>query len=896
MAWRIISWVAPIAVALLAWPAAADDAPVLTTERYDGPGVTPAFVGNGYLGARIPFDGQGYSEKPIPTLSAVQGLFGVGRFLPWGPKVERRASLPAWSSLDYDDGSGRFALDKGVVRHYRQSLDLRHGALTTEIDWVSPGGRQVLLRYDVLPDRARPQAAVVRLRFVPGFAGPVSVIDPLDPATGRFVKPLHAGHDGGADYVDLATDLKGVAATLASELTAKDGPAVSVTAPQGGAAQKLTFDVSAGHTYEIVKTVGVAVSTDGDSQSPHDRAIEAAATEARLGYDEAKRDSDAAWDALWAAYIQIDGDPALQRAVRAAQFALFASARDDLPWAPSPTGLSSDGYMGHIFWDSETWMFPVYLATAPDIAKQLLEYRLGRLAGAQEFARQTGARGVRFPWESALGGGETVPLAGYGHEIHIVGDIALAAWQYWLATGDEKWLERAFPMLVGIADFWVSRASANPDGSRSIRDVVPPDENVLLRNRFGMFGVLAGGGALVDDSIYTNETARRALFIAAEAAQALSRVPNPAWVETARMLRTLPAGETGVRPEFAGYDGGSVKQADVVVLSYPWEETPSAAATQAELDYYAPRTDPNGPTMTDAIHSIVASQIGAPGCAAYSFTRRSVDPFMRPPYSQFGETRTGGVVTFVTGAGGFLQEFIYGYAGLRWRADALWLDPSLPPQLHGITLSALHWRGRTVRVEVRPQRTLVTLLAGDTMRVDWPGGSAMLAADAAVTVRTRLPASGTGGNLALCRPVTDSAPGPEPALTANDGSDATTWIAAEPGHSLTIDLEREVALDTVTVTRPPVLAVVGKSLLGPAFARPVLIHPEQTASEDVEISTDAKSWSSLGKVEAPGVRDLLQAGGRKARYLRLSAPDATADRPLVIGDVAATEAVPRTSP
>ena len=152
-----------------------------------------------------------------------------------------------------------------------------------------------------------------------------------------------------------------------------------------------------------------------------------------------------------------------------------------------------------------------------------------------------------------------------------------------------------------------------------------------------------------------------------------------------------------MHPEYAGYPGDAVKQADVTLLSYPWEHRQPRRVTRADLDYYVPRTDPGGPSMTDAIHSIVTSALGTPGCAAFTFTRRSVDPFLRPPYDQFAESRSGGAFTFTTGTGGFLQEFLYGYTGFRWRADRVRLDPSLPPQLTGVTASALHWRGRVLR-------------------------------------------------------------------------------------------------------------------------------------------------------------------------------------------------------
>jgi trehalose/maltose hydrolase-like predicted phosphorylase len=42
-------------------------------------------------------------------------------------------------------------------------------------------------------------------------------------------------------------------------------------------------------------------------------------------------------------------------------------------------GLSSQGYNGHIFWDSELWMYPSLLALQPAMAKSCLDYRSDRL-------------------------------------------------------------------------------------------------------------------------------------------------------------------------------------------------------------------------------------------------------------------------------------------------------------------------------------------------------------------------------------------------------------------------------------------------------------------------------------------------------------------------------------
>ncbi len=64
-----------------------------------------------------------------------------------------------------------------------------------------------------------------------------------------------------------------------------------------------------------------------------------------------------------------------------------------------------------------------------------------------------------------------------------------------------------------------------------------------------------------------------------------------------------------------------------------------AGAAAATLDYYAGRTDPDGPAMTDAVHAIDASAIDEPGCAAYTYLRRAYQPFARGPFALFSESR-----------------------------------------------------------------------------------------------------------------------------------------------------------------------------------------------------------------------------------------------------------------
>jgi hypothetical protein len=225
-----------------------------------------------------------------------------------------------------------------------------------------------------------------------------------------------------------------------------------------------------------------------------------------------------------------------------------------------------------------------------------------------------------------------------------------------------------------------------------------------------------------------------------------------------------------------------------------------------DLNFYTPRTDINGPAMTDAIHSIAAAAVDAPGCSAYTYMVRSYQPFLRAPYLQLSEFApiklTATAYDFLTGVGGFLQEFLYGFSGFRPLPNAVRLDPNLPPQLAGITLRNMAWQGRTFTVHIGPKETSVTLNSGAPLPVATPGGTKTVQPGVPLIIPTRRSDLQPTENLARCRQITatSSLPG-SPAVAAVDGSPATAWVAAEARASLTVDLANQVAVGEIKVAR-----------------------------------------------------------------------------------------------
>ena len=91
----------------------------------------------------------------------------------------------------------------------------------------------------------------------------------------------------------------------------------------------------------------------------------------------------------------IDGDPELQRVVRSMLFYLLCSADSGTAMGIPPMGLSSGGYYGHVFWDSDTWMFPALVLTHPDVARSMVAFRARTLPAARgERAGQRLPRGA----------------------------------------------------------------------------------------------------------------------------------------------------------------------------------------------------------------------------------------------------------------------------------------------------------------------------------------------------------------------------------------------------------------------------------------------------------------------------------------------------------------------
>jgi hypothetical protein len=283
--------------------------------------------------------------------------------------------------------------------------------------------------------------------------------------------------------------------------------------------------------------------------------------------------------------------------------------------------------------------------------------------------------------------------------------------------------------------------------------------------------------------------------------------------------------------------------------------------------------------MSDAVNQIDTAALHSPGCASYVYTERSIQPFMRDVFDQFSETNTGGAFTFMTGIGGFLQEFLYGYSGMRMAAHAVVLDPTLTGALTGVTLHSLHWHGRVFTVSIGRGTTRVTLQHGAALPIRSGGANSTVTTGHPLVLTTGDPQAAPTADVVRCASVTASSAqrGMIP-LAAIDGSPATDWQPVARHGRLTVGLGRAVTISHARLRWGRMWPPQPKPNVHPP-AGPV--KTARPTAYRLLTSSDGRHWRLVTHVRTRSNRvvDALSFGAVRARYVRVRIVSAKASLP-----------------
>jgi alpha,alpha-trehalose phosphorylase len=681
-----------------------------------------------------------YEVRPLPYAEAAYGNPEAGQTMinVTNGKVAR---------LLVDDEP--FDVRYGRLISHERRLDLREGVLQREVEWCSPAGQAVRIRttrmvsfvqravaavcLEVEPVGA-PARIVVQSELVANEPGPEAEEDPRAAAALRspLVSEQHR-HDGlwaGLVHRTRESGLR-MAAAMDHVVEGPDGTVTDVQSEPDLARVTVSTELEPGETLRVVKFLAYGWSSQRSLPALRDQVDAALAAAKREGWKGLRESQREYLDDVWArADIELDGDPALQQAVRFALFQVVqAGARAERRAIPAK-GLTGSGYDGHSFWDMETYTLPVLTYVAPEAARDALLWRHSTLELAAARARELSVAGVTFPWRTING----QECSGYWPAgtaaFHINADIADAVRRYVAATGDEEFEQGAgLELLVATARLWRSLGHHDAAGGFRIDGVTGPDEYT----------------ALVDNNVYTNLMAARNLRAAADLANAhpdraaaldVDQEEIAGWRDAADAMivpfdedlgvtaqcegftryrqwdfETIPPDDYPLLMNFHNYllySSQVVKQADLVFALYACGDCFAAEQKARDFAYYE-RITVRDSSLSAAIQAIVAAEVGQLDLA----------------YDYFGETafidlrdlafNTKDGVHLASLAGTWLVA-VAGFGGMRDHGDTLAFAPRLPPKLTRLSFRLLY-RGRRLRVEVHQDSADYELLAGEPLKI-----------------------------------------------------------------------------------------------------------------------------------------------------------------------------------
>lgn len=424
----------------------------------------------------------------------------------------------------------------------------------------------------------------------------------------------------------------------------------------------------------------------------------------------------------------------LDNAMDFMEFHILQSTTRDAHGNIAAKGLSGEGYEGHYFWDTEIFLFPVWLIWDVERAKNLLLYRYGLLEAGRVRALEMGHRkGVCFPWRTISG----IESSGYfpagSAQYHINFDIAYTFIQWWLANKDLDFLaEYTMELLLETARTVLEIGSFQSDGFH-IHSVTGPDEYT----------------AMISDNYYTNKMAQYNLIWAVKLWSMLEKERPNEWQRLKEKLNimdeeiqdmknaankmvfiydeekgifaqdstfltkpTWPK-ENNLRPLLLHYHPLTIyryqilKQADTVLAQYLLPDLDEDIMSRTF--YYYEDINTHDSSLSPCISGLMACKLKDDNLA--------YDYFMDSVYmdiKDLNHNTSHGL--HMANIGGTLISVLRGFGGLRIEEKGLYIDPYVPERLGKIRFR-FTWRKALLEIYIHGEEVDIKKISGPTVEV-----------------------------------------------------------------------------------------------------------------------------------------------------------------------------------
>ncbi|WP_194540635.1 glycoside hydrolase family 65 protein [Paenibacillus sp. JZ16] len=728
-------------------------------------------LGNGYLGVRGNFE-EGYGE----SMSTIRGTY-LNAFhdvieIPYGeklfafPDTQQKLvnNIDAQTVLIYlGDEKEPFCLDHGTITAHERRLHMDKGYSERIVQWISPEGKEIKLTFRRLVSFAHRELFAIDVRIEPiNFNGQVRIVSTVNGKVKNYTNAndprVGAGHAERMTVID--TGVKGSDAYVVDETMASKLRAACVTRHRLDADADIRLESGTGEvTFTAVLPLTGPIQltkynlyTDSlrHGQDMIERGIHLQEELKDTTFEDLLAEQAEYLNDYWkSADVVIQNDDQLQEGIRFNLFQLLQSAGRDKHSNISAKGLSGEGYEGHYFWDTEIYMFPVFLMTQPDIARQLLLYRYSTLEQARGRAREMGHRqGALFPWRTISGTECSSFFPSGTAQYHISADIAYSYIQYYLAEQDRDFLlSYGAEVLIETARLWADIGHYY-NGAFHIDEVTGPDEYTCCVNNNYYTNVMAKHNlkwaakscAILDsyDAQGFKALCER-LGVTADEISAWAKAADAMLLPYDEALGINPQDDTFLRKAVWDFDNTPedkyplllnyhpltiyryqvCKQADTVLAHFLLEDEQSLETIQRSYDYYEGITTHDS-SLSSCIFSIMASKIGNMNKAYEYFietARLDLD-------NTHGNTKDG---LHMANMGGTWMSIVYGFAGMRLKESGLSLSPAIPKDWEKYAFR-LNFRDRLIGVSIEKEGVTLEIVEGESIEIKLYDEAVMLEA------------------------------------------------------------------------------------------------------------------------------------------------------------------------
>ncbi|MEJ5258523.1 MAG: glycosyl hydrolase family 65 protein [Fervidobacterium sp.] len=704
-------------------------------------------LANGYLSLR---GTEEFSSR------AMRGTYVAGIFDKHHAQVTELVNLPDPLRFAIYVDNEPLSLDYSNLKKYERTLDMENGLLNSLYEF-EVNEKTILVESQRFVSRANLHRFGVRYKITPKFNGKIVVESSIDANTyNGYLEPINkVQHYEIIDSKDLGPGIgvlvkthdKGHNIAIATYISGKyeDGENAlkfrKFRKIGDNPQESYTIFVKENQSIIIEKFGSIYTSLDVEIENLVERTVCELESFVKDTFDEELSAHTEIVQKTWDDMdIVIEGDETAQLGIRFNLFHLYQCAPDNPKVSIGARGLHGEGYKGHVFWDTEIFMFPFFLYTLPEYAKNLLLYRYNTLPGARRNAQMNGFKGAQFPWESADDGLEVTPKWGEDYlgnpvriwtgdeEFHINSDIAVALVHYHTVTKDDEFMiDYGVEMLLETGKFWESRIEYNEKEDRyEIRRVIGPDEF----------------HEHVDNNVYTNYLAKWNLLKAVEyynwirekspvkfeklkTLLGLTDEEVDSWIEKAEKIYIPRKPGEKLIEQFEGYfkledieitewdenglpkwpkgldltklgETQLIKQPDVVMLMLVLPEEFTFEEMKVNYEYYEKRTMHKS-SLSPSMYSIMGLKVGDTH-NAYRYFLKTVLVDLE---DNQGNTNNG---FHAASAGGAWQSVVYGFAGMELEKDgSLKFNPWLPEHWKSLSFK-IHYAGKPIKVSITKEK------------------------------------------------------------------------------------------------------------------------------------------------------------------------------------------------